>query len=290
MLFAYSNSFNPVMWVLLVSSLNRKSRHGETKHLPKVSQLEHGGLGNWIKAVCLESSTAFQYRPACFVVVSPFLQALRFFCFAKSVTSSPLTFYLPKFWWCLSVSCFLLFSLSLFLYLLYCFTVILRTEIIACVQSILLTEISQKFLILSLFYALFCCCCFLIPPWLMCAPLFLGCRTGEAKLTKGFNLAARFIIHTVGPKYKSRYRTAAESSLYSCYRNVLQLAKYDLLISWTLHAYILKDLGFKMKPSYASQILRDLDSLGGLWRIRENWLSSQINNQIELIIFSNLAE
>lgn len=50
-----------------------------------------------------------------------------------------------------------------------------------------------------------------------------GCRTGEAKLTKGFNLAARFIIHTVGPKYKSKYRTAAESSLYSCYRNVLQL-------------------------------------------------------------------
>lgn len=51
-----------------------------------------------------------------------------------------------------------------------------------------------------------------------------GCRTGEAKLTKGFNSAARFIIHTVGPKYKSKYRTAAESSLYSCYRNVLQLA------------------------------------------------------------------
>lgn len=56
--------------------------------------------------------------------------------------------------------------------------------------------------------------------------MFPGCRTGEAKLTKGFHLAARFIIHTVGPKYKSRYRTAAESSLYSCYRNVLQLAKY----------------------------------------------------------------
>lgn len=52
-----------------------------------------------------------------------------------------------------------------------------------------------------------------------------GCRTGEAKLTKGFNLAARYIIHTVGPKYKSKYRTAAESSLHSCYRNVLQLAK-----------------------------------------------------------------
>ncbi|KAF3843493.1 hypothetical protein F7725_002342 [Dissostichus mawsoni] len=41
---------------------------------------------------------------------------------------------------------------------------------------------------------------------------------------KGFNLAARYIVHTVGPKYKSKYRTAAESSLYSCYRNTLQLA------------------------------------------------------------------
>ncbi|XP_044305658.1 ganglioside-induced differentiation-associated protein 2 isoform X2 [Varanus komodoensis] len=58
-----------------------------------------------------------------------------------------------------------------------------------------------------------------------------GCRTGEAKLTKGYNLAARFIIHTVGPKYKSRYRTAAESSLYSCYRNILQLAREQAMSS-----------------------------------------------------------
>ncbi|XP_068127096.1 ganglioside-induced differentiation-associated protein 2 [Hyperolius riggenbachi] len=58
-----------------------------------------------------------------------------------------------------------------------------------------------------------------------------GCRTGEAKLTKGFNLAARYIIHTVGPKYKNKYRTAAESSLYSCYRNVLQLAKEQSMTS-----------------------------------------------------------
>ncbi|XP_038127974.1 ganglioside-induced differentiation-associated protein 2 [Cyprinodon tularosa] len=58
-----------------------------------------------------------------------------------------------------------------------------------------------------------------------------GCRTGEAKLTKGFNLAARYIIHTVGPKYKAKYRTAAESSLYSCYRNVMQLAAEQSMAS-----------------------------------------------------------
>ncbi|XP_061579296.1 ganglioside-induced differentiation-associated protein 2 [Cololabis saira] len=75
-----------------------------------------------------------------------------------------------------------------------------------------------------------------------------GCRTGEAKLTKGFNLAARFIIHTVGPKYKSKYRTAAESSLYSCYRNILQLAVEQSMtsvglcvVSTTKRGYPLED-------------------------------------------------
>uniref|UniRef100_A0A8C1TL48 Ganglioside induced differentiation associated protein 2 n=1 Tax=Cyprinus carpio TaxID=7962 RepID=A0A8C1TL48_CYPCA len=58
-----------------------------------------------------------------------------------------------------------------------------------------------------------------------------GCRTGEAKMTEGFNLAARFIIHTVGPKYKAKYRTAAESSLYSCYRNIMQLSKEHAMAS-----------------------------------------------------------
>ena len=55
--------------------------------------------------------------------------------------------------------------------------------------------------------------------------LLTGCRTGEAKLTKGYNLPARFVIHTVGPRYNIKYKTAAESALYNCYRNVLMLAK-----------------------------------------------------------------
>lgn len=44
------------------------------------------------------------------------------------------------------------------------------------------------------------------------------CRTGEAKITQGFDLPARHIIHTVGPKYNARYKTAAETALYFCYR------------------------------------------------------------------------
>ncbi|XP_029845832.3 ganglioside-induced differentiation-associated protein 2 [Ixodes scapularis] len=49
------------------------------------------------------------------------------------------------------------------------------------------------------------------------------CRTGEAKLSKGYNLPARFVIHTVGPKYNAKFRTAAESALHSSYWRVLQM-------------------------------------------------------------------
>lgn len=51
------------------------------------------------------------------------------------------------------------------------------------------------------------------------------CRTGDAKITKGFSLPARFVIHTVGPKYNQKYQTAAESALFSCYSKVLQLVR-----------------------------------------------------------------
>lgn len=50
-----------------------------------------------------------------------------------------------------------------------------------------------------------------------------SCRTGEAKLTKGYNLPARFVIHTVGPKYNVKFHTAAETALHSSYWRVLQM-------------------------------------------------------------------
>lgn len=57
------------------------------------------------------------------------------------------------------------------------------------------------------------------------------CKTGDAKLSKGYNLPARYVIHTVGPRYNVKYRTAAEGALYSCYRNSLQLAKENNITS-----------------------------------------------------------
>jgi len=50
-----------------------------------------------------------------------------------------------------------------------------------------------------------------------------GCRTGEAKLTSGYRLPAKFIVHTVGPVWRGGTHGEPEL-LASCYRNALQLA------------------------------------------------------------------
>eukprot|EP01136_Pigoraptor_vietnamica_P037897 Opistho-1_new@106489 len=56
-----------------------------------------------------------------------------------------------------------------------------------------------------------------------------GCKTGEAKITPGFRLPARHVIHTVGPRFNPKYATAAESALFNCYRNSLQLLREQKL-------------------------------------------------------------
>jgi O-acetyl-ADP-ribose deacetylase len=50
-----------------------------------------------------------------------------------------------------------------------------------------------------------------------------GCQPGEAKLTRGYRLPARFVIHTVGPVWTGGERGEPQI-LANCYRNSLQLA------------------------------------------------------------------
>ena len=57
-----------------------------------------------------------------------------------------------------------------------------------------------------------------------------GCEFGKAKITKGYNLSAQFVIHTVGPIYG--YHEGKEPQiLHNCYRNSLKQADENALTS-----------------------------------------------------------
>lgn len=73
-----------------------------------------------------------------------------------------------------------------------------------------------------------------------------GCKTGGAKITHGYNLKAKYIIHTVGPIYSNADED--EDNLKSCYINCLNIAKAYCLksisfcgISTGVYGYPLKD-------------------------------------------------
>ena len=51
-----------------------------------------------------------------------------------------------------------------------------------------------------------------------------GCKTGQSKITKGYNLPAKFVIHTVGPIWYGGNKNEREL-LRSCYITALNLAK-----------------------------------------------------------------
>lgn len=70
-----------------------------------------------------------------------------------------------------------------------------------------------------------------------------GCKVGQAKITSAYNLPCKYVIHTVGPKYK-KGNTEQEEQLYNCYYNSLCLAtEYGLssvafpLISAGIYGY-----------------------------------------------------
>lgn len=91
-----------------------------------------------------------------------------------------------------------------------------------------------------------------------------GCKTGEAKITGGYNLPAKYVIHTVGPIYRDGKR-GEKALLESCYRESLALAKkYNCqtiafpLISAGVYGYP-KDQALRVAIDVVSEFLVEND-------------------------------
>ena len=75
-----------------------------------------------------------------------------------------------------------------------------------------------------------------------------GCPTGEARITKGYRLKARHVIHTVGPVWRGG--TAGEPELLArCYRNSLALAEQHGLKSIAFPAISTGVYGYPKQPA-----------------------------------------
>jgi O-acetyl-ADP-ribose deacetylase (regulator of RNase III) len=89
-----------------------------------------------------------------------------------------------------------------------------------------------------------------------------GCETGEAKITPGFGLAARYVIHTVGPVWGGGER--GESKLLAgCYRNALALAQTHELASLAYPAISTGAYGFPPDRAALIALRTVLDALAG---------------------------
>jgi len=74
-----------------------------------------------------------------------------------------------------------------------------------------------------------------------------GCETGEAKITKGYRLPAKYVIHTVGPVYKGSDMDA--ELLTRCYRNSIELAARHTLKSISFPAISTGVFGYPMEEA-----------------------------------------
>jgi O-acetyl-ADP-ribose deacetylase (regulator of RNase III) len=89
-----------------------------------------------------------------------------------------------------------------------------------------------------------------------------GCETGQAKVTKGYDLPAKWVIHTVGPVWKGGAHDE-EKTLAGCYRNSLELAVENGIKTIAFPSISTGAYGFPVGPAARiaiSEIKRFLDS------------------------------
>jgi O-acetyl-ADP-ribose deacetylase (regulator of RNase III) len=103
-----------------------------------------------------------------------------------------------------------------------------------------------------------------------------GCKTGQAKLTKGYRLPARYVIHTVGPVWHGGDHNEPEL-LASCYRNCFKIAREHGLHSLAFPAISCGIYGYPI--GQATEIA-----------VRETFAELEKNGAIENVIFACFSQ
>ncbi|HKY72369.1 MAG TPA: O-acetyl-ADP-ribose deacetylase [Nitrospira sp.] len=95
-----------------------------------------------------------------------------------------------------------------------------------------------------------------------------GCRTGDAKLTRGFRLPARYIIHAVGPVWHGG-RQGEPELLASCYRRSLELAQENHVTSLAFPSISTGIYGYPIELAAPLAVTTVRQCLGSDARVRE---------------------
>jgi O-acetyl-ADP-ribose deacetylase (regulator of RNase III) len=103
-----------------------------------------------------------------------------------------------------------------------------------------------------------------------------GCEPGEAKITRGYGLPARFIIHTVGPVWHGGKRGEPET-LANCYRNSLQLAVENRIKTLAFPAISCGAYGYPLEQAAQIAVKTTREFLAN-------------DNMIEKVIFAVFSE
>lgn len=105
-----------------------------------------------------------------------------------------------------------------------------------------------------------------------------GCKTGEAKITLGYNLPSKHVIHTVGPVYPSMSPDEAKLLLTACYRNSLDVAKKNNLHSVAFSAISTGVYGYPIDD--AAEVAMNTVA---------NWLEDDYQIDVLMTCFDNVV-
>lgn len=89
-----------------------------------------------------------------------------------------------------------------------------------------------------------------------------GCATGDAKITRGYRLPARHVIHAVGPVWQGGSR-GEDEALVSCYRRAIELCEQHGLVSLAFPAISTGVYRFPADRAAQVAVTSTIEALGG---------------------------